>query len=90
MHYVVEDLHDLLIERIKGKEFGVQLNDSNNDARILFLVLLSCKSISEGTKASDLFEILQKFIAENNLYWKTYVVFQLKYWKMAVGSWKLV
>jgi hypothetical protein len=84
IHHIAEDLNDQLIEKMKGKEFGLQLDeatDSNRDAHLICYVrflddniivedLLFCKSISESGKAQDLFEILDKFITENNFDWE--------------------
>ncbi|XP_075455233.1 protein FAM200A-like [Ascaphus truei] len=80
---MAEDLNDQLIEKIKGKEFGLKLDeatDNNKDAHFICYVrfidgndivedLLFCKTITAGTKAQDLFEILTTFIVENNLEW---------------------
>jgi hypothetical protein len=65
IHHIAEDLNDQLIEKMKGKEFGLQLDeatDSNKDAHIICYVrflddniivedFLFCKSISESGKA---------------------------------------
>lgn len=70
-----------MIEKMKGKEFGLQLDeatDSNKDAHLICYVrflddniivedLLFCKSINVSGKAQDLFQILDKFITESNL-----------------------
>ena len=78
--HIAEDLNDQLIEKIKGKEFGLQLDeatDNNKDAHFICYVrfaddndivedLLFCKSITASSKAEDLFEILDTFIIENN------------------------
>ncbi|XP_075454497.1 protein FAM200A-like [Ascaphus truei] len=83
IEHMAEDLNDQLIEKIKGKEFGLQLDeatDNNKDAHLICYVrfidgndivedLLFCKSITGGTKAQDLIEILDTFIVENNLEW---------------------
>ena len=83
IQHIAEDFNDQLIEKIKGKEFGLQLDeatDNNNAAHLICYVwfidghnivedLLFCKSITAGAKAQDLFEILDTFISENNLEW---------------------
>ncbi|XP_075034451.1 zinc finger BED domain-containing protein 5-like [Mixophyes fleayi] len=70
--HMAEDLNNQLIEKMKGKEFALQLDeatDSNKDAHLIcytrFVVgdnivgdLLFCKSITAGTKAQDLFQII--------------------------------
>lgn len=68
---------DKLIEKIKGKEFGLQLNkatDSNKDAHLIFYArfmdnitnddALFCNSIIGSAKALYFFEILDRFIAK--------------------------
>lgn len=84
IHDIAEDLNQQLIQKMKGKEFGLQLDeatDSNKDAYLIcyvrfldenFIVedLLFCKSIIESAKAQDLFEILEKVITENDLDWE--------------------
>ncbi|XP_046145958.1 SCAN domain-containing protein 3-like [Osmia bicornis bicornis] len=83
IQYMVEDINYQLIEKIKGVEFGLQLDeatDNNKDAHLICYVrfidgnnitedLLFCKSITAGAKAQDLFEIFDTFISENNLNW---------------------
>lgn len=83
IHDIAEDLNDQLIEKLKGKEFGLQLDeatDSNSDAHLICYVrfidgnkiveeLLFCKSITARAKAQDLFEILDNFISENSMEW---------------------
>ena len=80
IQHMAEDLNDQLIEKIKGKEFGLQLDeatDSNKDAHLICYVrfvdgndiledLLFCKSITASTKAENLFEIMDTFMVENN------------------------
>jgi hypothetical protein len=77
------DLNDQLIEKLKEKEFDLQLyeaTDNNNDARLICYVqfidgnnivedLLFCKSIAASAKDQDLFQILDTFISENSLEW---------------------
>lgn len=69
---------------MKGKEFGLQLDeatDSNKDAHLICYVrflddnsivedLLFCKPINVSGKAQYLFQILDKFMTENNLDWE--------------------
>lgn len=84
IQHIAEDLNDQLIEKMKGKEFGLQLDevtDSNKDAHLICYVrflddstivedLLFCKPINVSGKAQDLFQILDKFVTENNLDWE--------------------
>ncbi|XP_045483145.1 zinc finger BED domain-containing protein 5-like [Harmonia axyridis] len=84
IHDIADDLNYQLIEKMKSKDFGLQLDeatDSNSDAHLICYVrfladniivedLLFCKSITESAKAEDLFEILDKFIAESGLDWE--------------------
>ncbi|CAH2095724.1 unnamed protein product [Euphydryas editha] len=72
IHDIAEDLNYQLIEKMKSKDFGLQLDEateSNNVAHLICYVrflddnvtvedLLFCKSITESAKAQDLFEIL--------------------------------
>jgi hypothetical protein len=72
IQHIAEDLNDQLIKKLKGKEFGFQLDeatDNNNDAHLICYVrfidsnnivedLLFCKSTTASAKAQDLFEIL--------------------------------
>ncbi|XP_067120060.1 zinc finger BED domain-containing protein 5-like [Centruroides vittatus] len=83
IQHMGEDLNIQLIEKLKGSEFGLQLDeatDNNKDAHLICYVrfldgnsivedLLFCKSITGSTKAQDLFEILNIFMVENNLEW---------------------
>mgnify|MGYP002775206681 CR=1 FL=1 len=84
IHDIAEDLNHQLIEKIKSRDFGLQLDeatDSNDDAHLICYVrfladniivedLLFCKSITGSAKAQDLYEILDKFFTENCLDWK--------------------
>ncbi|XP_023233596.1 zinc finger BED domain-containing protein 5-like [Centruroides sculpturatus] len=84
IHHIALDLNDQLIEKMKGMEFGLQLDeaiDSNKDAHLICYVhfldddniiedLLFCKSVIGRAKAQDLFEMLDKFITENDLNWE--------------------
>lgn len=83
IQHMGEDLNAQLIEKLKGSEYGLQLDeatDNNKDAHLICYVrfldgnsivedLLFCKSITGSTKAQDLFEILNIFMVENNLDW---------------------
>ncbi|XP_076325514.1 protein FAM200A-like [Tachypleus tridentatus] len=83
IQHMAEDLNDHLIEKMKGKEFGLHLDeamDSNKDAHLICCTwfvdgdkivedLLVCKNIRASTKAQDLFENLDTFICENSLDW---------------------
>ncbi|XP_060846219.1 zinc finger BED domain-containing protein 5-like [Rhopalosiphum padi] len=83
IHHMAEDLNDQLIEKIKEKEFGLQLDeatDNNKDAHLICYVrfidgddmvedLLFCKNITASAKAQDLFDILNNFMSENMLDW---------------------
>jgi hypothetical protein len=79
IRHMAEDINDQLIEKMKGVEFGLQLDEAmgnNKDAHLICYVrfidhnniiedLLFCKNITAGAKAQDLFEILDIFISEN-------------------------
>jgi len=83
INHIAEDLNDQLIEKIKEKVFGLQLNeatDTNKDAHLICYVrfidgddivenVLFCKNITASAKAQDLFEILDNFMSENILDW---------------------
>jgi hypothetical protein len=83
IQHISQDLSDQLIGKLKGKEFGLQLDeatDNNNDAHLICYVrftdgnnivedLLFCKSITDSTKAQDLFDIIDTFMSENSLEW---------------------
>lgn len=74
------DINDQLIEKIKNKVFGLQLDeatDNNEDAQLIRYMsfidgdemieeLLFCKSITSA-KSQNLFEIIDNFISGNNL-----------------------
>ena len=79
------DIHDQLIDRMKEREFSLQLDeatDSSQDAHLICYVrfvdfsehnlveeLLFCKSIELGCRGIDLFNIIDNFISTNNLDW---------------------
>ncbi len=83
IQHMAQDLNDQLIEKMKGNEFGLQLDeatDSNKDAHLICYVrfidgctivedLLFCKSITGSARAEDMFDILDTFMTENNLDW---------------------
>jgi hypothetical protein len=83
IQHMAEDINNQLIEKMKGVEFGLQLDeamDNNKDAHLICYVrfiddnniiedLLFCKNTTAGAKAQDLFEILDTFMCENNLNW---------------------
>jgi hypothetical protein len=82
IQHIAEDLNDQLFEKLKGKKFGLQLDEAkdNNDAHLICYVgcidgnnivedLLFCKSITANAKAQELLEILDTFIFENSLEW---------------------
>ncbi|XP_075070632.1 protein FAM200A-like isoform X2 [Mixophyes fleayi] len=83
IQHMAEDLNVQLIEKMKGKEFALQLDeatDSNKDAHLICYTrfvdgdnivedLLFCKSITAGAKAQDMFQIIDTFMSENNLDW---------------------
>lgn len=83
IHHMADDLSDQLIEKLKEKAFGLQLDeatDINKDAHLICYIrfidnddmvedLLFCKNITAGAKAQDLFEILDNFMSENSVDW---------------------
>lgn len=77
---MAEDLNDQLIETVKGKKSGLQLDKAtdNEDAHFICYVrfidgndsvedIIFCKSITATTKSQDLFEILEIIMVENNV-----------------------
>jgi len=80
---MADDLNDQLIEKLKEKAFGLQLDeatDMNKNAHLICYIrfidnddmveeLLFCKNITAGAKAQDLFEILDNFMSENSVDW---------------------
>lgn len=96
IHDIAEDLNHQLIEKLKGKEFGLQLDkaiDSNRDAHIIYYVrflddnIEDCKSITESAKAQDLFEILDKFVTENDLDWEKCIGVYTDWW-CSINLWQ--
>lgn len=82
---IAEDINDYLVEILRGREFALQLDeatDNHNDAHLICYVrfiddeskfyedLLFCRRISMGAKATDLFNILNSFVEENNIDWE--------------------
>ena len=80
------DIHDQLIDQMKQREFGLQLDeatDGSRDAHLICYVrfvdfslhslveeLLLCKPIEIGCRGIDLFNIIDNFISTNNLDWE--------------------
>jgi hypothetical protein len=81
---LAEDINDQLIDKLKGKDFSLQLDeatDNNNDGHLICYVrfidsgvfhedLLFCRTIKSQARAVDLFQMLDSFITENNLMWE--------------------
>lgn len=84
----IQDFHTSAGEGAYKKEFELPLNeatDSSKNAHLIccvsFLdgtaivkVLFFCKSITASIKAQDLFKILDTFMVENNVKWKSILV----------------
>ncbi|XP_076325414.1 protein FAM200C-like [Tachypleus tridentatus] len=66
IQHMAEDLNDQLIQKIKGKEFGLQLDEATDSNKIVEY-LPFCKGITASTKTQGLFKILVIFVCENNL-----------------------
>jgi hypothetical protein len=79
-----EDLQLQIIEKLRGKDFGLQLdeaNDNNKDARIICYVRFVdgeknkmvddrfCKDLNAGTTGKYLFEIVDNFMTGNQIDW---------------------
>ncbi|XP_063786065.1 protein FAM200A-like [Pseudophryne corroboree] len=82
IQHMAEDLNDQFIEKMKGKDFALQLDeptDSNKYAHLICYTRfvdcdnivedLFCESITAGIKAHDLFQIIDTFLSENQLDW---------------------
>lgn len=96
IHVIAEDLNDQLIEKMKGEEFSLQLDEatvSNKDSHLICYVrfldgniivedLLSCKIINVSGMAQDLYRIFDKFITENNLNWTLYRWRSINVWPL--------
>uniref|UniRef100_A0A1B6ISX9 Uncharacterized protein n=1 Tax=Homalodisca liturata TaxID=320908 RepID=A0A1B6ISX9_9HEMI len=81
---ISEDINKQLINSLRGKEFGIQLDeatDSHKDANLICYVryvnenqliedLLFCKEIEGGTSGKELFDIVNNFMAENDINWE--------------------
>ena len=83
---MAQDIHDQLIDEMKQREFGLQLDEATDDSRDAHLIcyvrfvdfsnqklvkeLLFCKSIELGCRGIDLFNIIDNFISTNNLDWE--------------------
>lgn len=81
---ISEDINNQLLNSLRGKEFGIQLDeaiDSHKDAHLICYVryvnekhliedLLFCKEIKGGTSGKELFEIVDSFISENDINWE--------------------
>lgn len=85
---MADDINDQLNEKLKGRYFAIQLDeatDSHNDAHLICYVrfigddnkfhedLLFCRTIKFQTKAVDLFQMVDSFMAENNINWEACV-----------------
>jgi hypothetical protein len=79
-----EDMNDQLIEKLKYKHFGIQLDEATDNSNYTHLIcyvrftdgednivedLLFCKGITAGSEAVDLFEIIDSFMDENSIDW---------------------
>jgi hypothetical protein len=78
MQHIAEDLSDQWTEKLKGMEFGLQLDEATGNNNYAPLIcnewfidgsnnvenLLFCKSITASAKAQDLFKILDTLISE--------------------------
>jgi hypothetical protein len=80
IQHIMEYFNDLLIEKLKRKEFGLQLDDAHLICYVRFIDsnnivenVLFCKRITASAKVQDLFEILDTFISENSLEWTKWV-----------------
>lgn len=83
---LAEDIKDQLVDKLKDKEFSLQLyeaTDSNNFRRLICylrfintgvfhedLCFFLPNKITCQTRAVDLFEMLDSFMTKNNLMWK--------------------
>ncbi|CAK1589768.1 unnamed protein product [Parnassius mnemosyne] len=86
IHDMAEDINEQIVEKLSGL-FGIQLDkatDSNDDAQLICYLryiqetnlcedLLFCRKICERGKATDLFEILNSYMIENNIKWENCV-----------------
>ena len=83
---MAEDMYDELIDQMKQREFGLQLDETtegSRDAHLVFYVcfsyfseqriveeLLFCKPIKLRCRGIDLFNTIDNFISTNNLEWE--------------------
>ncbi|XP_072377949.1 protein FAM200C-like [Diabrotica undecimpunctata] len=79
---MAEDIIEQIVGKLSGL-FAIQLDeatDSNDDAQLICYVryikktnicedLVFCRKICESCKATDLFEILNSYMTENNINW---------------------
>jgi hypothetical protein len=84
---MAEDLNEQLVEKLQSKMFALQVDEATDSAKDAHLIayirfvdednihedLLFCKEITGTCTAKDLFYILDKYIAENNLDWENCV-----------------
>lgn len=82
IHDMAKDNNEQIVGKLSGL-FAIQLDeatDSNDDAQLICYVryiqetnvcedLLFCRKICESGKATDLFEILNSYMSENNINW---------------------
>ena len=83
---MAQDIQDQLIDELKLREFGLQLDEATDGSRDEHLIccvrfvdfsnqklveeLLFCKPIEPGCRGIDLFNIIDNFILTNNLDWE--------------------
>ena len=86
IHDMAEDINEQIVGKLSGL-FAIQLDeatDSDDDAQLICYVryiletivcedLLFCRKICESGKATDLFEILNSYMTENNINWENCV-----------------
>lgn len=82
IHDMAEDINEQIVGKLSGL-FAIQLDeatDSNDDAQLICYVryiqesnlcedLLFCRKICGSGKATDLFDILNSYMTENNINW---------------------
>ena len=99
---MAEDIHDLLIDQIKEREFSLQLDEATDNSRDAHLIcyvwfvdfseqnlvkeLLFCKPIELGFRDIDLFNIIDNFISKNNLDWEKCISISTEGAKAMSGS----
>ena len=83
---VAQSIHDQLIDEMKQREFGLQLDEATDGGRNAHMIcyvrfvdfsnqklveeLLFCKPIELGCRGIDLLDIIDNFISTNNLDWE--------------------